>query len=90
MNFWGWLLQAATNIVIWFVYGNFPLHQQVGIVNTFSNLTSSTLGSVFMIIFSQINMTIPLITFFWFFALEAVRIALSIWRLVAKKIIPMT
>lgn len=90
MNFWGYIVKAFTDFVLWFVYGAFPTHAQTNIVQTISDVSSSTIGTVFIIIFSQINMTLPLICFLWFSVLELIRGGLGLWRLIAKKIIPMT
>lgn len=86
-NFWDLLLKGIELLIDGFV-NTLPMHREIGLATTVLGIAQTTIGVSFTIIFSNINMLLPIITFGIFFILEVVRLGFSIYRLITKKVVP--
>lgn len=57
-----------------------PEHQSLGLVAKVLDLAGSSIGLVFTIVFSNFDMTFPVVVIGIIFILETIRFAYSSWR----------
>lgn len=79
-NFWSFIIDGTKSLITWVIYGMFPTHVQMDLVNTFTTIVQITLDMTFILVFSNLNMTIPIAVFTVISALEIVKVVYSLWR----------
>lgn len=87
MNLWGYLIEGAKSVITWIIYGMFPTHVQMDLVNSVTTIVQTTMGMTFILVFSNLNMTVPIIIFTAISTLEVVKVVYSVWRWFKKIIL---
>jgi hypothetical protein len=87
MTFWTLILGGIFAMLQGLVTGNFALHTTFNLVGRTTELLSSSLSLVALIILSNFNMLLPFTTFLLISAAEVVRVIYSAWRWVKGLII---
>jgi hypothetical protein len=80
LNLWSYLIDGAKSIITWIIYGMFPTHVQMNLVDSITTIVQTTMDMTFILVFSNLNMTLPIIVFGVIAALEVVKVIYSLWR----------
>jgi hypothetical protein len=84
-NLWTLILNGVTKLVAWLVY-KFPDHNEIGITQMVVDTTSTGIAVLFIVIFTQIDPTWPLILLTVWSISEGSRGIYAVWRLILKVI----
>lgn len=87
MNFWDYILAGLTAIVAFLVYGFFPTHTELGVASAVVRVTTSAFGVLVVIVFSNINMILPVIAFTIWILMEGVRGIYATWRWIKRIVV---
>ena len=87
LNFWDFLVMGFNLIIGNLFLNRFPDHETIGLAIVTVRMTTTALGVLFVVVFSYINMTLPIVALGVVLIGEPALGLYGIWRFVKKTVI---